>query len=599
MSLLLLALLAANVVAVVPNTGGSKAGLGWGGGGEISQFEAGKVSWYYTWSPSSWVQPPPNIEFVPMLWGGKDVSAFTKAVTRASVASNGWTHILGMNEPQESSQSNMSPADAANMWKTYLEPLKAGNPNLRLGFPAPSSHPNGIQWIFDFLGNCNGGCTVDFIALHYYDVNATDFIRHINEYHNAFQRPIWVTEWACQNFNNGPQCSYNQIVRFLDETQTYMDKTDWVERYAWFGAMANTPINKDTKLMDSSGRINDLGKQYIGSKAPTPRGGAAQLRFPVGLFILYFTWSPQSWVAPPPAQLEFVPQLWGERDAQSFASVVNATSIVTNGWKNVLGMNEPELPAQANMASQVGVNFWKTHLEPLKSTGIRLGSPATTSGPNGKKWMQDFFALCAGSCTVDFLALHWYGNVAEELIAYLEDFHNTFQRPIWVTEYSCQNFVNGEQCTYEEIVQFLNTTQTYMDQTPWVERYAWFGAMASLPNNVNQLTALMDTSGTINDLGRQYIGSPTTQPNPTSVSSAVPTSTAITTSSFIASETSTTSSSIGTSTTSSRAGTSSSLTATPATTTSPYVTINAALPTYFYDLSTLLSVVMLSCFLAG
>ena len=46
--------------------------------------------------------------------------------------------------------------------------------------------------------------------------------------------------------NNGPQCSYNQIVRFLDETQTYMDKTDWVERYAWFGAMADTPINKVT-----------------------------------------------------------------------------------------------------------------------------------------------------------------------------------------------------------------------------------------------------------------------------------------------------------------------------------------------------------------
>lgn len=59
----------------------------------------------------------------------------------------------------------MSPQDAANMWKTYLEPLKAANPNLRLGSPAPSSRPNGIQWIWDFLGNCNGGCTVDFIAL--------------------------------------------------------------------------------------------------------------------------------------------------------------------------------------------------------------------------------------------------------------------------------------------------------------------------------------------------------------------------------------------------------------------------------------------------
>ncbi|CAE6428327.1 unnamed protein product [Rhizoctonia solani] len=482
---------AVGVVAVAPNallTGGSKAGLGWGGGGEISQFEVGKVSWYYTWSPTSWVQPPPNLEYVPMLWGGKDVSAFAKAVTRASVASNGWTHVLGMNEPQEPSQSNMSPADAANMWKTYLEPLKAGNPNLRLGSPAPSSRPNGIQWIYDFLGNCNGGCTVDFIALHYYDVNATDFIRHINEYHDAFQRPIWVTEWACQNFNNGPQCSYNQIVRFLDETQTYMDKTDWVERF----------LDETQTYMDKTDwveRLPNTRRQSASAplKAGLGWGGGGNIsQFEGHEVSWYFTWSPQSWVVPAPTQLEFVPQLWGERDVQTFASVVNATSIATNGWKNLLGMNEPELPAQANMAAQDGVNFWKAHLEPLKSTGIRLGSPATTSGPNGKKWMQDFFTVCAGNCTVDFLALHWYGNVAEEFIAYLEDFHNTFQRPIWITEYSCQNFVNGAQCTYEEIVQFLNTTQTYMDQTSWVEHYAWFGAMASLPNNVNQLTALMD-----------------------------------------------------------------------------------------------------------
>ncbi|QRV90235.1 glycoside hydrolase family 128 protein [Ceratobasidium sp. AG-Ba] len=284
---LLLHLLTVRAFAPYPldrRAGQGKAGLGWGGGGEISQFEnSDKVSWYYTWSPTSWVRPPPALEFVPMLWGGKDVEDFSQAVTSASIASNGWTHILGMNEPQEPSQANMSTQDAANMWKTYLEPLKAANPNIRLGSPAPSSRPDGIQWIWDFLGNCNGGCTLDFIALHYYDVNATDFIRHINEYHNAFQRPIWVTEWACQNFNNGPQCSYDEIAQFLKETQDYMDSTDWVERYAWFGAMANTPINKDTGLMDKSGVINDLGRQYIGTTG-VAHGGAG--RFEASLVFL-------------------------------------------------------------------------------------------------------------------------------------------------------------------------------------------------------------------------------------------------------------------------------------------------------------------------
>ncbi|CUA69474.1 hypothetical protein RSOLAG22IIIB_14026 [Rhizoctonia solani] len=164
-----------------------------------------------------------------------------------------------------------------------------------------------------------------------------------------------------------------------------------------------------------------------------------------------------------------------------------------------------------------------------------------------------------------------------------------------------------------------------MDQTSWVEHYAWFGAMASLPNNVNQLTALMDPSGVINDLGRQYIGSPVTQPNPT-VSSALPTSTTTSTSLTVisststsssttptsssttsmsssttltsSSTTSTSSSSTITSSTSSRTGTPGSLTATPAATTSPYVIISAAPPRCISNRLTLLFVLMLSYFLA-
>jgi hypothetical protein len=44
-----------------------------------------------------------------------------------------------------------------------------------------------------------------------------------------------------------------------------------------------------------------------------------------------------------------------------------------------------------------------------------------------------------------------------------------------------------------------------MDVTPWVERYAWFGALRNL-QGVNELNRLMDQHGRITDLGRQYIG---------------------------------------------------------------------------------------------
>ena len=98
--------------------------------------------------------------------------------------------------PQQGAQSNLTAQQGADMWKTYMQPLKAQG--ILLGSPAPSSAPSGKIWLQDFLTACNGGCTVDFIALHWYAVNSTEFIRYLQDFHDTFQRPIWVTEWACQ-----------------------------------------------------------------------------------------------------------------------------------------------------------------------------------------------------------------------------------------------------------------------------------------------------------------------------------------------------------------------------------------------------------------
>ncbi|KAK7050466.1 Glyco-hydro-cc domain-containing protein [Favolaschia claudopus] len=256
-------------------TSSSKAGIAGGGDGEtdMKQFTTtGKVSWYYTWSLFSIDNT--DLEFVPMLWGEKDISQWTDASDgiNATISKTKPAAILAMNEPQEKGQSNLTPQQGADMWKTYLEPLRAQG--IRLGSPAPSSAPSGKTWIQDFLTACNGGCTVDFIALHWYDVNATKFINYLNDFHDTFQRPIWVTEWACQNFNNGPQCTAPQVAQLLEQTQGFMDSTDWVERYSWFGIMRDLQgVNTLDAMMTTKGDITDLGKQYIGSE-PAKTSGA-------------------------------------------------------------------------------------------------------------------------------------------------------------------------------------------------------------------------------------------------------------------------------------------------------------------------------------
>ncbi|KAJ7040733.1 glycosyl hydrolase catalytic core-domain-containing protein [Mycena alexandri] len=253
----------------------SKAGIAGGGDADtdMQQFTtSGKVSWYYEWSVSSDVSNT-DLEFVPMLWGQKDVAQWTDASDgiNATISQHKPTAVLGFNEPQETGQSNLTPQQGADLWKTYIEPLHAQG--LRLGSPAPSSAPSGKTWIQDFLTACAGACTVDFIALHYYDVNATKFIDYLTDFHNTFQRPIWVTEWACQNFNNGPQCTASEVAEFLNTTQSFMDAQDWVERYAWYGVMRDLGgVNPLDAMMSSDGKINDLGQQYIGTEAPKTSG---------------------------------------------------------------------------------------------------------------------------------------------------------------------------------------------------------------------------------------------------------------------------------------------------------------------------------------
>ncbi|KAF4567414.1 hypothetical protein EYR40_006413 [Pleurotus pulmonarius] len=252
-----------------------KAGLAWPNGNsvDIRQYRrTGKVSWYYSWSSY-----PVNtdLEFVPMFWGPAHIDEFNRMIVRSNGRPS-FSTVLGMNEPQQTGQSNISPEDGAQLWKAYLQPLK--DRGIRLGSPAPSSAPSGKTWLQAFLGVCGADCTVDFIALHWYGTNATQFINYVVDFHDTFQRPIWVTEWACQNFADlRQQCSYDEVMQFLKITQGFMDDVDFVERYAWFGAMKEMQdVNKANSLMTEEGRINELGAQYIGSDGTEITGSSGE-----------------------------------------------------------------------------------------------------------------------------------------------------------------------------------------------------------------------------------------------------------------------------------------------------------------------------------
>ncbi|KAF9010750.1 hypothetical protein BDQ17DRAFT_1234445 [Cyathus striatus] len=252
-----------------------KAGLGWSSGNkiDIAQYASKKVSWYYTWTPIPIYEY--NLEFVPMIRGNDYVAQYAGAIEKG-IKRKKVKAVLGMNEPDVKGQANTSAADAVALWKQYFQPLKARHKHIRLGSPAPFNSAQGKVWLQDFFRICNGSCTVDFLALHWFGTNATCFIAHLKDYHQTFNKPIWVTEWACQNCKNSSgQSSKAEIVKFLNETQTFLDNADFVERYAWYGAMSDLKgMNQCNALMGREGKINDLGKQYIGMFSLAPDFGS-------------------------------------------------------------------------------------------------------------------------------------------------------------------------------------------------------------------------------------------------------------------------------------------------------------------------------------
>jgi len=238
---------------------GSKVGLAWSDGSpsDLKNFKTNKVSAIYNWSPNK-VQGADavGLEYVPMLWGTKQISSFQNLV-KAGYA----RHVLGFNEPDHDGQAALDPGYAASLWKQYIQPLK--NQGYTLISPAVTSGASGVPWLQSFFGACSG-CSVDILAVHWYGTDPNNFISYLNQMHTTFGRPIWVTEFACQNFSGGAQCSESQVNNFMDTVTAFMDKTDWVQKYFAFGVQHNmVGVNSLNQLMAGNGQPTALGQKYI------------------------------------------------------------------------------------------------------------------------------------------------------------------------------------------------------------------------------------------------------------------------------------------------------------------------------------------------
>jgi len=174
--------------------------------------------------------------------------------------SAGYKTVLGFNEPDNTSQSNIPVATAISLWPSFTK-----NAALRVGSPATQANTSGQAWFTNFMKQVNadttGSLRVDFIAAHWYGWNSgsceanaatlESYIRWLEAIPG--NRPIWLTEWGCLNQSN-PTAAVVQA--FFSGAIVMFAKHPRIERYGWY------PWTTNNELVAKDGTLTALGTVF-------------------------------------------------------------------------------------------------------------------------------------------------------------------------------------------------------------------------------------------------------------------------------------------------------------------------------------------------
>jgi hypothetical protein len=218
------------------------------------------ASWYYNWGSTPSGIAAPGVSFVPMIWGAADVTT----TTLDQVRSDG-SVLLGFNEPDMSSQSNMSVQQALSLWpKLMATGMTLGSPAVSSGAATPGG------WLDQFMQGAKArGYRVNFITVHWYGGNfdtaaaVSELQQYLQAIYDRYHLPIWVTEFALTNYSGATPTfpTQSQQAAFLTAAASMLAGLSFVQRYAWFALPVSTGSGT-TGLFSSGAVVTPVGRAF-------------------------------------------------------------------------------------------------------------------------------------------------------------------------------------------------------------------------------------------------------------------------------------------------------------------------------------------------
>jgi hypothetical protein len=239
--------------------------------GDLKVLSAG-VSWWYSWGlqPSGTVpagyRAQFQMDFYPMIWG---INYDVGAIEDYLLANPQIKYLLVMNEPNLTSQANLTPQQAASLWPDFeaisaTTGVKLVGPALTWGTMPGYSDP--IVWLDAFYAayeaaNDNRAPQIDYLAFHWHDFGLAQQLDRLAKY----GKPFWVTELANWHaLQDGAQVDtlakrQAQIAEMVAICESRAD----VFRYAWSTGRRSKDVHHTSLLGAAPGELSELGQLYM------------------------------------------------------------------------------------------------------------------------------------------------------------------------------------------------------------------------------------------------------------------------------------------------------------------------------------------------
>ena len=238
-------------------------------GASFNYLQAVNAGWYYRWGPTKANIGNLDAEFVPMFWNGGQANT-ANINTIINYGDVEW--VLGFNEPERADQANMSVSQAISAWQTLSTGFAGTGIKLISPGVADTGGPDGGQaWLADFMSQANSqNLQVDAVAFHWYGVStpndpigaANSFISRVDSYHNSYNLPVWITEFAIHdwggNYTDEEVRAANAI--FLDNVIPRLESRSHVAGYSWYNWFGDSALVEGNPLTPTN-----VGVPYVGA----------------------------------------------------------------------------------------------------------------------------------------------------------------------------------------------------------------------------------------------------------------------------------------------------------------------------------------------